>query len=112
MKQTPKSDRSDYRSCRINSGSTPDRSLDWTPDSIGAPECSGFNRSSGVLRIQSEFRRTPDSIGVLRSSGVESGILSDSESVFSMWIRSGFLQMDHVRDLARIGQKMLRTAQP
>uniref|UniRef100_A0A182SDA6 Uncharacterized protein n=1 Tax=Anopheles maculatus TaxID=74869 RepID=A0A182SDA6_9DIPT len=66
-----------------------------TPDSIGvlriqseysgAPECSGFNRSTP------ELLSAPDSIGVLRSSGVESGILSDSESVFNMWIRSGFV---------------------
>uniref|UniRef100_A0A182S6C8 Uncharacterized protein n=1 Tax=Anopheles maculatus TaxID=74869 RepID=A0A182S6C8_9DIPT len=103
MKQIPESDRS--------AGSTPDRHrIDFgseldsgsdsglnpsriQPDSIGVnrirSESTGFDRSApdsiGVLRS------APDSIGVLRSSGVVSGILSDSESVFNMWIRSGFV---------------------
>uniref|UniRef100_A0A182SHD2 Uncharacterized protein n=1 Tax=Anopheles maculatus TaxID=74869 RepID=A0A182SHD2_9DIPT len=97
MKQTPESDRSDSRSCRIDSGLdsglNPSRMFASTgfdrsqPDSMFRiqSECSGFNRST------SELRSAPDSIGVLRSSGVESGILSDSESVFNMWIRSGFV---------------------
>uniref|UniRef100_A0A182MUG7 Uncharacterized protein n=1 Tax=Anopheles culicifacies TaxID=139723 RepID=A0A182MUG7_9DIPT len=49
--------------------------------------------SIGVLRSQSE---QPKSIGVLRSgwsSRVGSGVLSESESVFKTWSRSGFVNL-------------------
>uniref|UniRef100_A0A182SXU7 Uncharacterized protein n=1 Tax=Anopheles maculatus TaxID=74869 RepID=A0A182SXU7_9DIPT len=100
MKQTPGVARSTTDRLRIDSGS--EYGLDSGSDSglnpSRIPESIGFDRSQpdsiGILRIRSdsipELLSAPDSIGVLRSSGVESGILSDSESVFNMWIRRGF----------------------
>uniref|UniRef100_A0A182SN60 Uncharacterized protein n=1 Tax=Anopheles maculatus TaxID=74869 RepID=A0A182SN60_9DIPT len=73
MKQTPESDRSVSRSCRINSGSTPDRLQIgvWIGLWIGL-NSTGFDRSQpnsiGVLRIQSEYSGAPECSGIDQST--------------------------------------------